>query len=68
MVGPFGAAPRGPIVEGTGGEEGEVFGMKKMGGKKENENAEHGRDETISSGHWINEKEGALLCLGSRLR
>ena len=41
--------------------------MKKMGGKKENENAEHGRDETISSGHWTNEKEGVLLCPGSRL-
>lgn len=50
LVSPFGAAPGGPIVEGTGGEEGEFFGMKKMGGKKENEKAEHGRDETIRPG------------------
>ena len=47
LVGPFGAAPGGPIVEGIGREEGEFFGMKKMGGKKENEEAEHGRDKTI---------------------
>ena len=50
MVGPFGAAPGGPIVEGIGREKGEFFGMKKMGGKKENEQAEHGRDGTIRRG------------------
>ena len=50
LVGPFGAAPGGPIVEGIGWEEGEFFGMKKMGGKMENEKAEHGRDETIRPG------------------
>ena len=68
MVGPFGAAPGGPIVEGIGREKGEFFGMKKMGGKKENEQAEHGKDGTISSGHWINEKEEVLLCPGFRFR